>query len=264
MNNQTWIRENILRIIVPYKDIDTTIYVLRAPGGLVVFDTASSYADIEQYLLPALAEEGLNPEEIRYVFISHNHRDHAPGLGRVLEAAPEAVAVSRSSDLCEKFAGRALSPEDGTELLGVFRVVTIPGHTADSAALLDTRTGTLVTGDCLQLFGIYGSGAWGANITLPEAHLQAVEKVRSLPVEEILCAHDYHPLGREITGRDKVAQALDACVEPLKRIRGLILEHPALDDAGICACYHQGEYLPTVGEKVAAAMRLALSKGTVL
>lgn len=260
MKNWTMLQDDLVQIVIPYKDIDTTVYVLKSKDGLVLFDTAASDEDLQTYLFPVMEEIGWNMEDLRYIFISHNHRDHALGLGCVTEAAPRAVVVSRCPKINEAYAGRVLMPEDGTMLLDVFRVVTIPGHTADSAALLDTRTQTLITGDCLQLFGIYGSGLWGANITLPVEHLQAIEKVRGLSVKTILCAHEYHPLGRVISERS-VGIALDACAEPLMWIKQLILNHPELDDDQIVARYHQGVYLPTVPAKVVAAIRNALKEG---
>ena len=34
--------ETVMRLVLPYKDIFTTVYVLQAPEGVVVFDTASA------------------------------------------------------------------------------------------------------------------------------------------------------------------------------------------------------------------------------
>ena len=180
------------------------------------------------------------------------------------EVAPQAVIISRSAALKEQYGQRVLVPEDGMPLMNRFRVVAIPGHTDDSAALLDTETHTLITGDCLQMFGIYGSGQWGANITFPTEHLRAIEKIRRLQVESLLCAHIYHPFERDIQGQEYVDRALDACVEPLMRIRHLISAHPELDDEGIRTKYHQGECLPTVSDRVVAALRRALQEGSIV
>ena len=59
MENRCWIREDVLQIIIPYKDIDTTVYVLRSPEGLILFDTAGSDADMDEYLLPLMEEKEL-------------------------------------------------------------------------------------------------------------------------------------------------------------------------------------------------------------
>jgi len=144
---------------------------------------------------------------------------------------------------------------------GLFRVVTIPGHTADSMALLDTRTKTLITGDCLQLYGIFGSTDWACAIYLPTEHLQAVEKVRGLDVECILTAHDYHPMGWCYRGRGEVVAALDACVAPLFQIRDIIASDPELDDETVRLRFNALDKRPTVNTRVVAAVRKALNEG---
>ena len=45
------------------------------------------------------------------------------------------------------------------------KIDLVTGHASDCAALYDRKTKTLISGDCLQLFGVFGSGAWGANIS---------------------------------------------------------------------------------------------------
>ena len=159
---------DIFCITVPYKGIYTSVFLVRTPQGAVLFDAASYESDIQNIILPWLDEQGITAEELRYVFISHKHDDHAGGLPALLEAFPDLCIVSQSMGLQQQYGEKHFwSPRDGEMLLGCLRVVSIPGHTADSAALLDTRTGTLLCGDCLQLHGIFGMGKWGANIPHP-------------------------------------------------------------------------------------------------
>lgn len=258
------INEHIYRAEIPYKDIFTTVYVVKTAKGAVLFDAASFDEDVENYILPVLREASVGEGELKYIFISHNHRDHAGGLPVLLPKFPDVRVVSRSNLLPDKFAGYSfLQPEDGDTLLDVLRVVTIPGHTPDSMALLDTRTGTMLTGDSLQLYGIYGSGPWGANIGLPVEHIQAVEKVRGLSVEEILTAHDYHPCGWHYVGREQITRALDSCIAPVMKVKELLTANPNLDDAGICKHYNDAEYLPNLNEKLVSSMRTAMAEGRI-
>ena len=260
----TKINDNIYRTAVPYKDIFTTLYVVRTPGGAVLFDAASFDEDVENYILPFLRETGVGEEELKYIFISHNHRDHAGGLPVLLPRMPKVCVVSRSQMLPEKHAGYSfLKPEDGDVLLDVLRVVTIPGHTSDSMALLDTRTNTMITGDSLQLYGIYGSGPWGANICLPVEHMQAVEKVRGLAVEEILTAHDYHPCGHHYVGREQVELALDSCIAPIMKVKELLLANPDAEDAAIQKLYNDAEYLPNLNARLVSSVRSAMAEGRI-
>jgi len=254
----------ISRLTTPYKDIFTTVYLVKTPEGALLFDTASYAEDVAEHILPFLSEAGIGPEELKYIFISHNHTDHAGGLQAVHEYFPNACIVSRSPALQEKFAGsRFLLPEEGTVLLGVLQVVPIPGHTLDSAAILDTRTGTLLSGDCLQLWGIFGSGKWGANIRYPAEHKAAVDYLRGMGIRAILSAHDYHPFGYAFVGEEAVCAALDACIAPLARIRDLIAQYPQQDDEGIAEEYNRGGSLPTLGSHVVTAVREALLQNTL-
>lgn len=256
MGRFTEISPDIYRLTTPYKDIYTTVLLIRTTEGLVLFDTASYPEDVENYILPALKELQVTTDALKYVFISHPHTDHAGGLGRLLTEFPSITVVSRSQALQNNFPDRNfLKPEDGDIILDSLQVVTIPGHTSDSSALLDNRTGTLLTGDCLQLFGIFGSGKWGANIGLPAEHLKALEKLHTLPINTIIASHDYHPCGYMATGAENVNNFINACADALSLIKETIDANPGLDDAAIADIYNNTQQLPTVGAHVVAALK---------
>jgi len=263
MSGVTKISDTLWRLAIPYKDIYTTVYVLRGEHGVILFDTADAQRDVEEDILPVLEEIGVKAEELNFVFISHNHRDHAGGLSWVMEHYPKACILSRSADLQEKYADFSFHmPEDGELIADQFRVVTIPGHTRDSMALLDIKTKTLVTGDCLQLYGIFGSTDWACAIYVPELHRPAVEKVRGLDVACIYTAHDYHPYGFCYQGREAVEKALDACIEPLEEIKKIIVDNPDRDDAAVRQTYNDRGNRPTVNLRVIAAVRNAVNEGS--
>ena len=177
----------------------------------------------------------------------------------MLERFPNVTVLSRSEALAEKNAGyKFVSLEDGEAVLGVLRVVTIPGHTLDSAAILDTRTDSLISGDCLQLYGIFGSGLWGSNINLVNEHRAAIEKLRTVKIAEIMTAHDYHPLGQRYIGEEKVAAALDYCIEPLDRVVKLIEENPDKDDETLASIYNDGT-VPTLATRIVAKVRASMT-----
>ena len=249
------INENICRLTIPYKDIFTTVYTVTAPEGTILFDAASTDEDARDYLLPLLREMGISPEELTCVFISHDHRDHAGGLPELAKACPNTRIASRSPRLAELYGDRIFAPADGERFMGCFRCITIPGHTPDSMALLDERTNTLITGDSLQQFGLFGSEDWGANITLPTEHFAALEKVRKLGADQLLTAHDYHPFGYRADSREAIDRVLDACAEPLLRLRAMIAAQPELDDARIRQAYLDADRVPPINVRVVAAMR---------
>ena len=257
------INDHIHYITTQYKDIFTTVYALRTEQGTILFDAASFDSDIDTQVVPFLESLRILPQDLKYVFISHNHADHSGGLARLLERYSDVCIVTRSETLREKYKGRSfLLPEEGEKLLDTFRVVTIPGHTIDSAALLDERTMTLITGDCLQQQGIRGSGDWASNISYPAAHLAAIEKVRALGAQQIVTAHDYVPYGFRTEG-DSVSKMLDSCVEPLLRLKALIREYPEENDEQIRRRFSDFENQLTINIRVVAAMRAAIAEDTV-
>lgn len=252
--------KNIYRFTTAYKDIYTTVFIIKTPVGAVLFDTASYQEDAETTVLPALEELGIRGEELRYIVLSHSHKDHAGGLQWVAKAFPRACILSRNPGL-DACGNPIRCPEDGEVFLDTLRIVAVPGHSADSLCLLDTVTQTLISGDCLQLYGIYGSGEWGANVGLPAEHLRAVEKLRKLGIQRILASHDYHPYGYMAEGEEAVQAYLDACREALYSILECIRSCPEMDSEALAARYNAQSGLPTVSLRIFKAVRAAAEAG---
>ena len=252
---------NIYRITTPYKDIYTTVAVVITPRGAVLFDAASYREDVEEVILPALKALDISEGALKYIVLSHSHSDHAGGLPWLAEAFPKACILSRSPALQEKYGAAVRCPEDGEVLLETLRIVALPGHAADSLCLLDERTGTLLSGDSLQLYGIYGSGAWGANVGMPGEHLAAIERLRKLKIERILASHDYHPCGWLAEGADAVGKYLAACGEALYQILAFAKKYPELDGEALADAYNAHSGLPTVSGRVFKAVRAAAEAG---
>lgn len=264
MNGVSIVNDSIYRIVTPYCDISTTMYVIKTDEGVMIFDTASGDSDITDALLPFLENVKIDLCDVKYIFISHKHRDHARGLGKLLEKTPDAVILSRSQALKEEYPDHnVVCPEDGDVFMSVLSVVTIPGHTLDSAAILDTRTKTMITGDCLQLGGIFGSGNWACNITFIREHFEALDKLEKMDINNIYTAHDYHPLGYKYLGKYEVKSAIDECRKPLLLIADMIKNNPDLDDEEIRAAYNASGKLPKLGVAVVAAIRNAIEEGVL-
>lgn len=262
MKDLTRINEHIHRLVVPYKDIFTTVYFIQDQDQVIVFDTASGPEDVENYILPAMKELGITAEMVRYVFVSHNHRDHAFGVARFLQEFPKACLITPNAKLAKENENyQVLMPKDGDAVMENFRVVMIPGHTKDSVALLDLRTATLVTGDCLQMYGIFGSDNWGSNIRFPAEHLEALKKVAAMDIATVVTAHDYHPHGFMVQGKENIPACLDSCSAPLLKVKALIAENPQCSDEEIARIYNNADKVPTIGAHVAAAVREAVEAG---
>ena len=258
----TKITEHIHRLVTPYKDIFTAVFFVQTPDSVILFDTASGPSDVEQYILPAMKALEIDPKKLKYIFLSHGHTDHAAGVERLLQEFPEVCLVTRSESIAKRYgAYSVLMPEDGQALLEDFQVVAIPGHSEDSAALLDKRTDTLITGDCLQLFGIFGSGLWRTNVGLPVQYLQALEKVRGMKLQTVVMAHDYHPYGYIARGPEEIGRCLDACADAIYQLRDEIARNPRCNDEEVAQISNRPAQLPTVGPRVIRAIREAMAEG---
>ncbi len=261
MQKYSYENDNIIRITTPFSDIFTTVYIIKTQAGVLVFDTASYDSDIDDYIVPVLAENGISGDDIKYVFISHEHGDHAGGLRRFLEKYPNVCIVSSSAALKEEFCGYSyILPSDGEMILGTLEIVTIPGHTEDGCAILDKRTNTLITGDCLQCFGVYGPGAWATNVCYPAAYFDALDKISKMQIDTILGAHDYHPCGYKACGHDEVEKYITVCRDAVTKIRNLIFEKISEDDAQIAAIFAE-EGLPRLASSVVTAIRREINEG---
>ena len=249
------VNENIYRLTIPFFDVYTTVYVVKTDCGVLLFDVASYDHDVENYILPFLKELDIGENDLKYVFISHNHRDHSGGLEKLMENFPKATIISRSENLKEQYQRyNVFMPKEKDVVLGVLEIVPIMGHTSDGCGIYDTRTKALITGDCLQLYGIFGSGNWGANISYVKEHIEAVEKLRKMDIAHILTAHDYHPYGFSYQGEDAVEKALDACIAPLDEIKNLIIKNPDSNDEEVCNIYNSADK-PVIGTHVVTAVR---------
>ena len=259
MENLTKLTDAIYRLVIPYKDIFTTVYTVKTDKGVLLFDAASTDSDVENYIIPMLDELRVTKDELKCVFISHDHKDHSGGIERLLREFPGATVLSRKDRirlLCE--GSSVLSLNDGEVFMDVFKLVAIPGHSADSAAVLDMRTNTLITGDSLQVYGIFGSQEWGSNISLTAEYLNAIEKLRKIEIDNIYSAHDFHPYGFKAEGKDEVKKFIDASEEPIRKILDLIINNPELEDEAIHDLYNGSAKVPPVRVGVVKAARESL------
>ncbi len=264
MKDLTKINDNIYRLTLPYYVIYTTVFFIKTEEGVIIFDTASGESDVENAILPALKELMIPLENVKFVFVSHNHRDHAGGLERLMQVVPCATIITGNDKLKKKFAAYdIMTVSDNDEIAKGIRVVSIPGHTADCTALFDTRTKTLITGDCLQVYGIPGPEEWACNITLIPQHLEALNKVRSMDIDEIYAAHDYYPTGYRAVGKKEIDEMIDGCKNALVDIKIIIESHPDADDEAVRALFNQSVNLPNVSIPVVAAVRYAVKKGDI-
>ena len=236
---------------IPFADIFTSVYIVTTPTATVVFDTATKESDVQDYIIPALGDR--KPD---YIFISHNHNDHSGGVAAMLQAYPNAQVVSTNDALAEQYP--VLRPEDGAKLLNVLQVVYIPGHTVDAIGLLDCRTGTLLSGDCMQAYGIYGRGPWGSAIRSIGAHFKALAKLEKMKIATIATAHCYHPY-EAVIQKDAIERFYQTCKKALYDIYDIVAAAPELADEELVErCNSRG--LPRIDHRVIAGVRKAIEE----
>lgn len=206
MENLQKLDDGLYRILVPFEELTTTVYLLNAPQGAAIIDAATYASDITDYVLPAL--EFLKIDTVSHLLLTHTHDDHAGGLPKLMECFPQAQVGSMTPMDLPGFSHL----RDGDILLDRLQTVHLPGHTQNSCGFLDLPTGTLLSGDCLQLGGI---GKYVHGIGYPDLYRASVEKLKAMPICCIVAAHEFNPLGSIARGKAEVQAYLNTCLNSL-------------------------------------------------
>ncbi|MGW8482274.1 MBL fold metallo-hydrolase [Microbacterium sp. NPDC055903] len=92
------LRPGIHRIQAPLGERFIAMYLLTGPAGALLFDTGVADS-VPGTLLPALAEIGVDPSELRWVISSHCDFDHTGGNAALKAVAPEAQFLAGRADV---------------------------------------------------------------------------------------------------------------------------------------------------------------------
>ena len=123
-------------------------WILDTGDGLILFDALNNEREVKNVLLPGMRELGLDPEEIKYVIVTHAHFDHYGGADFLKQEFGPRIVMSGpdwdylASDISLPYAIRAGYPEvtqpardmvmqDGEVLeMGdaTIRFIVTPGH----------------------------------------------------------------------------------------------------------------------------------------
>ncbi|WP_416981012.1 MBL fold metallo-hydrolase [Streptomyces sp. T028] len=77
----------------------TGLVIVRTPDGLVMLDALTTPDDMRTQFLDQAAAAGLDPRDIRYIFLGHAHGDHVGGANLIRdEYAPRAKFVMGQPD----------------------------------------------------------------------------------------------------------------------------------------------------------------------
>jgi glyoxylase-like metal-dependent hydrolase (beta-lactamase superfamily II) len=199
---------------------DCHVYLLDGGHELALVD-AGCGQDTGR-LLENVAQVGFDPADIRYVLLTHAHRDHAGGvaeLARLLEDAagrpPLVVASEAEAHLLAEGSPQALGLDllgladrprdlvfpayrpdlivaDGQHLdVGDLRLtaILVPGHNPGCLCYLVTIAGqrVLFSGDVVYHGGVISLGNWpGCDL---QAYRKALPKLAGLGVDALLPGH---------------------------------------------------------------------------
>lgn len=185
------------------------VWVLKTSEGLILFDAGTSEADARDNIVPGIRELGLDPADIRYVFVTHGHWDHYGGAAWLKEQSGARIGLGEADwDLMEKLEpgslarapyfgkdqedrpppARDLVVEDGQIFtLGDAEVTLLitPGHSPGTlSALIPVRLG-----DETHVMSLLGGTAFPRSLE-PEGFMggllqfeQSVERLRELSEE---------------------------------------------------------------------------------
>jgi len=189
-----------------HSDLGSQILV-EAPQGLLLIDPNAG-ASFEQNWA-RIQGAGLDPMRVKYVLLTHEHGDHAPGayLWRVATGAQVVASVEMAYLLrhhipaCSGYGFHPPNPVDVVlaedrelDLAGLkVKAVRLPGHTYGSMGYLFERGGRtcVATGDLIMPGGVLGySGS--ADFSARDV-LASLRKLAALKPDEVLGGHGGGP-----------------------------------------------------------------------
>ena len=190
---------DIFRLKVPFEDLYTSVFLIRTKKVNILVDCATTDSDVDEYIVPALNELGLDLDDIKYLVLTHLHGDHAGGKSRILSLSPNIQVVQSSMNL---------------EIDDII-LIEMKGHTLDSIGVFDKRSSTLISGDGLQ-----GAGVKKYRCLLEDKkeYFNTIENTRKdKRIKNILFSHAYEPWNADcVFGRSNVEKVLTDCINCAK------------------------------------------------
>jgi len=259
MTGFTHVSGDVHLLKVPFPGVWTGVTLVLSDEPILI-DSGGAAATVDAAIVPALAELGMQLSDIRWVLATHIHGDHVGGIARMRALAPSIkIAVMRQSEarmrdpLAYSRQIRAAFPEhspapppvldgvvpdrllDDGDIIGSLQTLHTPGHDTDSCCFLETRSGTLITGDSLQLNGTISQGC--ALLFDPENYRRSLDRLLALPIQNIVCGHPYLPLGEVALGEVATRAFLASCIGCHEHDRGLVegMSAAGVDDVLIIA-----------------------------
>ena len=192
-------------------DNNCNSYVIREKGAILIDPGHSRHIPD---LFKQMKKDGITPEEIALVILTHSHPDHLEGLDAFVDQ-PVKIAMSREEERYLMESGRLLFemmrhplPEfridfylnEGDLHWGekVFHIYHTPGHSPGSLSIHWLERKALFTGDLVFYGGIGRTDFLEGN---PKLMKESIERMSRLNTEILLPGH-----GELVMGKEKVLQ----------------------------------------------------------
>ena len=207
-----------LQRVAPFQVFDNLYYVgarwvsawlLVSDQGLILFDAL--YGDLTDLAIDSIRELGFDPDDIRYVIVSHAHYDHIGGARRFQEEFGAVVMMTETDwnmtnepAIYQEYPKpiRHLSASDGSTLnLGRTRLrfMETPGHTP---GVLSTRFTVYDNGYPHDAFFFGGVGLNFEGVERTEMYINSIERLMQLENIEVNIPN--HPESGEIFERYEI------------------------------------------------------------
>ncbi|HAJ77104.1 MAG TPA: hypothetical protein DCM64_11715 [Gammaproteobacteria bacterium] len=187
--------------VAPFQVFDNLYYVgakwvsawlLVSDQGLILFD--SLYGELTDLVIDGIRELGFDPDDVRYVIVTHAHYDHVGGARRFQEEFGSVVMMTEADwrmttepAIYQEYDRpiRHLSVVDGGTLnLGRTRLrfMVTPGHTP---GVLSTRFTVYDRGYPHVAFMFGGVGLNFSGVERTESYINSVQRLQQLPDIEV-------------------------------------------------------------------------------
>jgi metallo-beta-lactamase class B len=195
--------DNLYFVPVPY----VSSYAITTPDGIIMVDTLDNENEVKSVMIPALKKFGLDPANIKYAIVTHEHADHFGGAKylqetyhtRIYATAKAWDAMAKLKDAKAPPPARDLVATDGTKLTLGGETVTMyltPGHTVGTLSVLIPVT------DHGTRHIVYDWGGTSVHNELLPAYLSSLQRFQSISLKDgadaVISEHQHvmtRPLG---------------------------------------------------------------------
>ena len=186
---------------------DGNTYIIARPDGLIMFDTGCG--DTMEQIFNNMRYWDLDPDDIKYCFLTHPHYDHTNGGSflkerrvKIISVAETANAVSKGDDrTCPYLYHKEFTPfnvdtivVDGEKIyiLGIeFEVMHLPGHSMGCTAYFFEYEGKkiVVSGDIIGTL-LDGYRGWSGSIDFDKGiYLESLKRFSKIDTDIMLPGH---------------------------------------------------------------------------